>query len=118
MIDSSNLIQAWNTAGQVRCPVCWHTGNENHSDMCHPAKVRVNAGGKITEVTHSQTLRSIGPASGRGASIAIVFDCEHGHEFEHRFQFHKGTTWTEIAVLNADHVDEDGVPILRTIWRN
>lgn len=71
----------------VACAVCGfgHT---------HIVDVFVQQGHIDASITH-EAVRSIGkelPSSRvRGSVVRIRFECEQGHFFDHRYQFHKGS---------------------------
>jgi len=106
--------------GQIRCPTCG--GDESY---CHPSAVRVwplTDGGLGVEITSRGVLffRQGEPSPGmpnvitgtRGVIIAIRYDCEGGHHFEERRQFHKGQTFHDVADVECDCHRVD------TIWRD
>jgi hypothetical protein len=97
--------EAWTNL--VRCPKC---GQE----FVHPVAVRVNPAGAYpgsVEVRHDGLhLDRASAAEGRGVRISVCFRCESGHGFSMELLFHKGTTYTQLALQTAPWPD--------TIWRD
>lgn len=106
-------IQDWANAKKILCPSCG-------GSMMHPVSVRVNRGGEITIVDSDGTRMKAALAEGRGATIEIEFECEDGHASTIRYQFHKGSTYTE-SVFDGPLPTQGttGEPIRRdTLWRD
>ena len=85
----------------------------------HIESVRVNAGGKITDVTRDGTKLSEGEPAGRGVRIEIVYWCEAMHKWKVVQQFHKGSVFvTETLLVDApEGFDEGGVEV-GDLWRD
>jgi len=105
---------AWDFDVGTDAPVVCPCGDEH----CHPVRVRVNQGGRITNVRYASSMSEIGPISGRGTSIAIEFFCEGcgGTHFV-AYQFHKGRTYTGRAP-GVPHSDEQSIRGPTTLWRD
>ncbi len=101
----------------VHCPRC--DVNASGSN-CHPSAVRVwplTDAGLGVEITARGVLffrqeRVRGAMWVRGVVITIRYDCELGHHFEERRQFHKGDTFRDVAEVACECHAVD------TIWRD
>lgn len=85
------------------CPSCGF-------NYVHPVEVEVNAGGRITTITHDGMQHTKGAASVRGVRISVAFWCESGCGTRWTLQFHKGMTFST--------VEEDDDAGIATIWRD
>ncbi len=86
----------------------------------HPIKVTVNRGGSITTVSHEGTRIGDGEASRWGVLIAVHLQCESGHVFAMRQQFHKGSTIFEVESLGdlSVQTDDEFINAGHVIWRD
>jgi hypothetical protein len=110
----------------VRCPTCGKEmglpppkRGDDFDDACmvHLAGVRINAGGRVTEIDGTGRRESIEPASGRGTSIAVRLLCESGHAFVVAFQFHKGCTFAD-RLPEPSRDAGPGISWPHTMWRD
>jgi hypothetical protein len=82
----------------------------------HPAAVRVNKGGDITEVNRDGTrqYKGTGCTRGRGVEIELDFDGEDGCLWTLALWFHKGDVYSEVFI--RDHVSP--FPAETVLWRD
>jgi hypothetical protein len=105
---------------QIRCPSC-----DVNESYCHPSAVTawpLTNEGLGVEITsrgvlffrQGETSRGTRNAivGTRGVIIAIRYDCESGHHFEERRQFHKGATFCDVATVACE------CHMVDTIWRD
>ena len=101
------------------CPVC-------DFDYVHIEKIEVHPVDDKTITISMSGLnvskeKSIEPLiqNQRGTVIIITYNCEEGHRWEYKQQFHKGMTFHEINRLDDCKRDEQGFLELRpTLWRD
>jgi hypothetical protein len=103
----------------VKCPKCGY-------DNLHPISIDIeHAGNKSAHVTVTAEGILLDPVRDenvrtRGVAISLLYQCEHCPILlEHRFSFHKGSTyWYKIYRYMDGYSSKDPPPQPETIWRD
>jgi hypothetical protein len=114
-LDTRGLLDGGGlgAAHRLLCPEC-----EDPFEYVHPVSVDVDRGGDVVNVDAAGVGFGTRPRTARGVIIRVDFVCERGHQFVLRFQFHKGQTFLGASALPPAAPDTQGVPDIRTIWRD